>query len=429
MLGACVLGAGAEGYQVNTLSARQLGMAHTGTALKLGAESQFFNPAGMAFMTDRVQASASLNAIFATATAKHEGIEYKTDNTASTPFSAFAAFSIFDNFKAGVSLYTPYGSSINWTDNWPGAVVSQSVKLQAFTMQPTLSWRVTPRLAVGAGLTLTWGNVDLHKGLISARQLDGLLTSMGLPAGGSQITPASVALKGNANVAVGYNLGAMYDFTDNFTAGVNFRSKSMLKVKAGETKVEYNISNEVIKNVISSKLDGISRTQFSAEMPCPASLALGASWHNSRVTTSLETQLTFWKTYKTLDIEFIGAPEFNQHLAKNYHNAWLVRAGAEWKATKRLDLRAGLMVDFTPVDKEFYNPETPGMTKVEPSVGLTFRPLDCLGVNLGFMYVAGLGEDNASYTSPNVLTQQPDKFTADYGVHSFVASLGLSFSF
>ena len=39
----------AEGYQINTLSARQNGMGHTGTALKLGAESMIFNPAGLGF--------------------------------------------------------------------------------------------------------------------------------------------------------------------------------------------------------------------------------------------------------------------------------------------------------------------------------------------------------------------------------------------
>ena len=36
---AAVMSASAEGYQVNTLSARQEGMGHTGVALKLGAES------------------------------------------------------------------------------------------------------------------------------------------------------------------------------------------------------------------------------------------------------------------------------------------------------------------------------------------------------------------------------------------------------
>lgn len=44
-------GVNAEGYQVNTLSARQMGMGHTGTGMKLGAESQFFNPAGFTHHT------------------------------------------------------------------------------------------------------------------------------------------------------------------------------------------------------------------------------------------------------------------------------------------------------------------------------------------------------------------------------------------
>ena len=48
-----VLSANAEGYQINSHSSRQWGMAHTGTALKLGAESMLFNPAGMASMNSK----------------------------------------------------------------------------------------------------------------------------------------------------------------------------------------------------------------------------------------------------------------------------------------------------------------------------------------------------------------------------------------
>lgn len=46
---ACILGNSvfAEGYQVNVLSAKQTGMGHVGTGMKLGAESMHFNPAGL----------------------------------------------------------------------------------------------------------------------------------------------------------------------------------------------------------------------------------------------------------------------------------------------------------------------------------------------------------------------------------------------
>lgn len=421
--------ANAEGYQVNTLSSRQLGMGHTGIGMKLGAESQFFNPAAMAFMTNRVEASASFNAIMPSATATIAGKDYKTDNKTSTPISAFAAFGIYDNLKAGISLYTPYGSSINWTDNWPGATLNQSVDLKAYTIQPTLSWRILPNLSVGAGLTLTWGNVNLNKGLISGPELDAMLAAMGSQYRFGEITPASVNLNGNAGIACGVNLGAMYDFSDHVTAGVNFRSKSMMKVKAGTTTVSYATDDPTILALLTSKLGGISKTDFSAEMPCPATLGMGVSWHNPKVTAAFDAQLTFWNAYKSLDINFEGASQFDQHLEKNYHNSWLVRGGVEWKTTPRLDLRAGLMVDFSPCDKDYYNPETPGMTKIEPTLGLTFRPVPFLGVNVAAMYIAGLGVDNASYTSTNVLTGQPVKFTADYRLHAFTASVGISLAF
>lgn len=146
----------AEGYQVNTFSARQEGMGHVGVALKLGAESNIFNPGALAFSDKTVDVTAGMSAIKSSVTANHNGTEYKTSNKVSTPFNISAAFRIYDNLYAGVSMYTPYGSSINWGDNWAGAVLNQSVDLKIFTIQPTVSWRLLPKLSIGAGLMVSW---------------------------------------------------------------------------------------------------------------------------------------------------------------------------------------------------------------------------------------------------------------------------------
>ena len=148
---AAAFGAYAEGYQVNTLSARQNGMGHTGTALKLGAESMIFNPAGLAFEEHAIDFQGSVTGIFAHATAKIGNTEYKTSNGPSTPMAFNLGFKVYDNLAAGVSFYTPYGSGIKWGDNWPGAVLNQSVDLKAFTIQPTVAWKILPGLSIGAG--------------------------------------------------------------------------------------------------------------------------------------------------------------------------------------------------------------------------------------------------------------------------------------
>lgn len=447
---AAVMPAMAEGYQINTLSARQLGMGHTGVAQKLGAESMFFNPAGLGFSNSTIELAGSFTGIKATATAiTPDGKKYQTQNGLSTPISFNAAFRIYDNLQAGISFYTPYGSGINWTENWPGAVLNQKVDLKAYTIQPSVAWRITPKLSVGAGMMLTWGSVNLDKGLVSPQTLDAVLAGLAMT-GASQMmgldpnyrfgstTPASVNLKGTSQVAVGLNVGVMYDISRQLTVGASFRTKMTMRVNAGEATVSY--ANEIARAVLESDLNIINSANFAAEMPCPYVLNFGLSYKpTARLTLAADAQLTGWKTYKQLDIDFLAEQldAYDQHLTKDYRNSWAVKLGAEYALTQRFDVRAGLMIDTSPVNKEYYNPETPGMTKIEPTVGLSFRPISRLSIDVAFMYVAGLGTDNArcDYTDllaakmPALGLSPIGTFEANYRVHALIPSIGLNYRF
>lgn len=451
--------ANAEGYQINSLSAKQIGMGHTGIALKLGGESMFFNPAGMAYMNKTLDLSGSVTGIMPTCTATVDGVDYETDNGVSTPIGVHAAFSIYDNLKGGIAFYTPYGSAINWTDNWPGAVLNQNVNLKVFTIQPTLAWAITPKFSVGAGAMISWGTVDLNKGLVTAATTDkaiGALKALQMlpaetPTFGTT-TPASVNLNGKADMVVGFNIGAMYNIDEQWTVGASYRSQMKMKVKAGDAYVKY--ANQVAQDILGESLDLINEANFKAEMPCPWVMGLGVSYKpTDRLTLAADARLTGWHAYKQLDIEFLAEQltSYNQHIPKKYKNSWCYSLGAQYAVTDRFDARLGLMVDTSPVNKNYYNPETPGMTKIEPTVGLSFRPLPELSIDLAFMYVAGLGVDNASceyndllgatmiqkLTAAGLPQQVIDgfgfkptgTFSADYKLHAFIPSIGISYSF
>ena len=359
----------AEGYQINSLSTKQIGMGHTGVALKLGAENMYFNPAGMAYMDKTLDLTGSFTGIMPTATATVDGKEYETDNGVSTPISVNAAFSIYPNLKGGIAFYTPYGSSINWTDNWPGSVLNQNVSLKAFTIQPTLAWAINDKFSIGLGAMVTWATVDLNKGLVSASTADNVINAMKtlgqLPASvGSfgSTTPASVNLNGKTRIAVGFNIGAMYNVNDRLTFGASFRSKMDMKVKAGEAHVSY--ANELAQTLTGETIDLINNANFKAQMPCPWVLSLGASYKPvDRLTLAFDARLTGWHAYKSLDVEFLDEQlvqkGLNQYIPKHYKNSWCFSLGAQYALTERFDLRAGLMVDTSPVDKNYYNPETP----------------------------------------------------------------------
>ncbi len=448
----CLLGAltaAAEGYQVNTLSARQLGMGHTGVALKLGAESMIFNPAGLGFSSKALDLTGTFTAVASQVSADVSGATYRTHNSISTPMAFNAAFRVYDNLQVGVSFYTPYGSSINWTRDWPGSVLSQKVNLKIYDLQPTVAWRITPKLSIGAGLMLSWGSVDLSKGLVSSSTMDRALGMMAATGISQQmgidpeyrfddVSPASVNLKGKSDLSVGFNVGAMYDVTSRLSVGASFRSKMQMKVRSGDATVSY--ANEIARAVLEKDLGIINAANFKASMPSPYVLTLGASYRPvDKLTLAFDAQLTGWKTYKELHIDFLSdkLSAYDQKLPKRYCNAWAFRLGGEYALTPRLDLRAGMMVDLTPVNKEHFNPETPGMTRLGPSAGLTFRPLPRLGIDVSFMYVAGLGRKDASCTYPDLLAASmpvlglpaEQTFRADYHVHAFTPSIGIRYAF
>lgn len=442
-----------EGYQVNTLSVKQEGMGHTGVALKLGAESMIFNPAGMAFMDKTLDLSASVSGIFSEASAVHEGTKYETSSDVSTPFQISGAFSIYDNLKAGVTINTPYGSGIDWTDNWPGAVLNQSVKIQVFNIQPTVSYKILPNLSVGAGLMIAWGKVDLDKGLVNPNTFNGVLAQNGLPTEmlfSSNASPVSVNLKGTAEVALGFNVGAMWDINDKFTVGASYRSKMDMKVKAGDAKLTY--ANQVAEQHLSS-LTNLNNANFKAQLPAVSVLSFGVSYKPiERLTLAFDAQLSGWSDYEQLDIEFAGLSAFDQHLKKDYSDSWAFRLGGQFAMTERLDLRAGFIVDTTPVNDEYFNPETPGMTRLEPCVGLSFRPTKNLSVDLAFTYIAGVAREGSNAYTDLVAAQAyqtalgsygqdaanqvaaalggiEKNFSAKYDITAFVPAIGLSYSF
>lgn len=292
---------------------------------------------------------------------------------------------------------------------------------------------------------ISWGNVNLHKGLVSAGSLNALqqlMVSTGqLPAVIHQFTttPASVILDGSSDLALGYNVGVMYDILPNLTFGASYRSKMEMKVAKGNAAVNYG--NEVARTLLGSTLDDISATNFAASMPCPYVLTLGLSYEpTSRLLLALDAQLNGWGTYKQLDIAFDGLPQFDQHLTKDYKNAWTYHIGAQYELTKRFDVRAGLMIDTSPCNKSYYNPETPGATKIEPSIGLSFHPIPRLSIDAAFMYVHGCRVNNAVGRYEDFIARSypaleqyfgisPEgTFTADYKVKAIIPAIGISYS-
>ncbi len=416
--------AAAEGYQVNNLSSRQNGMAHVGTAMKLGAESIWFNPAAAVYQTSKFDISFGITGVKCNGTfrtpidytgAKKQEV-YKTQNPISTPIYLYANYKATDWMSVGLAFNTPFGSSVDWGKSWAGAHQIQDISLAAYNIQPTLSFRIAKGLTAGVGMMVTFGNFDLSRSMlpVSADDPQNMALTAALPAlnpalqgvdlfAMAQGAPlASLGLEGSSKVGVGVNLGVMWDINEQWSIGMTYRSKIKMKVDDGSVAVNL-IDNPQIQGILGQMLPmvgfspaDIAKAKVKTELPMPATLTWGVSFRPApRWEFAVDLQYVMWSAYDKLDIAIdLPYSEVSSKPAmpplsseKNYSNTLCFRFGGQYKPCDWFAARMGFYADESPVDSNYLNPETPSMTKLGYSAGLTISPVKWFDIDLAYAYV------------------------------------------
>ena len=476
-------GASAEGYQVNNMSAKQTGMGHVGTAMKLDSESIFFNPAAASFQKSKFDISAGFTGILASCAYRSlptlandytSGPAEKSDNKLSTPLHVYFNYKPIERLSVGLGFFTPNGSSMRWSDQWSGAHLVQEINLAAYTVQPTVSYRICDRLSIGAGLMITWGNFDLARSMLSPTTITGLVQTMidptigqlqgalnaGYPLSDEQQamlqtlqgakgfleanrdrTLVLAKLQGNADVAVGVNAGAMWDITDQWSIGMTWRSRMNMQVGRGHATMKVDPTAAQLIAQLGQLSPGtqllppLDKGTFNAELPLPTVVTWGVSFRpTTRWELAVDLQWSGWSAYKRLDVNF-NEPELGIApilSVKNYSNTLAFRFGGQYRATDFLTARMGMYVDESPVDSNYLNPETPSMTKVAYTAGLSLRPMKCMSIDLAYCYVSSADPERTGsypiyqYGNPTQLTEV---FSGNYKLHANVFSIGVGFRF
>src|SRR5699024_10072943 len=140
----------AQAYQLNLQGTRQIGKASTGLAQPTDATALFTNPGSAAFLEENDVTFVISPAIsivqFTDATSNAEA---KADNPVETPFNLSAVFGNPEgDWRFGVSVYTPFGSTMQWEDNSPLRYETTKMSLLSISVQPTVSYKITDKLGI-----------------------------------------------------------------------------------------------------------------------------------------------------------------------------------------------------------------------------------------------------------------------------------------
>jgi long-chain fatty acid transport protein len=385
----------AGGYQVRLQGNKNTGMGLTGVGLNLGSSSVFFNPGALSMMKQKADFSLGASMILSGVAFEKSGTDYRaeTESKPGTPFYAYGAGKINDRWTVGLGVYTPFGSTTTWPEDWAGKLLIQNISLQAIFFQPTVAFKVSDKIGIGAGFVYATGKVSIERGL--------------------NYSPTSqVALEGNGS-NIGFNAGIFVQATEKLAFGVDYRSKIMMEVAGGTAS--FNLP-EVLYNTLPKE------NEFDAELPLPANLDFGLSFQASeKLMLAFELNWVMWGVYDSLKFSFKEKGELlNSSNPRKYKDSFIPRIGASYHVNDNLCVRLGGYYDPSPTSEEYFTPETVSLNTVAFTFGLSYMPTKNLSIDLSYLQTIGLKSER-SY--------DPEQFSGYYKTAASIPGIGISYRF
>ena len=397
--------ASAGGYQVTLAGQKNNGMGGVGVGLSLDQAAMFYNPGALAMVRDRgvqlgVNATLARNAFIAEGGSQQRVLR----NSTVTPFNFYAGFGPTEGkFRAGIAVYTPFGSKLQYANGWEGRTSLTDITLEAVYVQPTFSYAITDQLSIGAGLMiLAYGSVNLQRDIP-------LPDSFG-----------HIELDGKAENKIGFNAGVFFKPSDKLSLGISYRSKIDAQVKDGDV---------TFSNVSPSFTSRFEATKFSATLPLPATTSIGIGvMPTEKLTIGLDVNFVEWSKYRTLDFTF--DKQINGSLVSSskrfYQDALTLRLGGQYKVTSGLTVRAGAAYDQTPVKDGYVTPETPDNDRLSGTLGASYA-FGKFGVDVSAQYVSILKRTQTTQELLNSGTT--DRIAGTYKTNIVIPGIGLNYNF
>ncbi|MBW1940513.1 MAG: outer membrane protein transport protein [Deltaproteobacteria bacterium] len=339
-----------SGFGIFTQGASALGQADAVVAHTDEPSAIFFNPALINDLPG-TQMELGTTLIFPSREFKSNltGTTSDGEDTVYYPSTFFISHSFNDTVSAGVGVFNPFGLGTEWDDDWEGRYIATQSEITTYTVNPVLSYRITPRVSFAAGVDFLWFDTTLKKKINLNPYPD-----------------AKQKFSGDGS-GIGYNLGILVNISDSISLGTSYRSK-----------IDVDIDGDASFNLPSPLLIGVfPNTGGKTDITLPQQVFAGISYMASdQLTLEGGFRWEDWSSFKELTIDLdqpIGG-QTSMTEFKNWDSTYAVNIGAKYKLNEVVSLLAGYLYSENPVPDD----------TVEPSIPDSDTHLFCVGTDMKF---------------------------------------------
>ncbi|MGE4372799.1 MAG: OmpP1/FadL family transporter [Xanthobacter sp.] len=350
----------AGAFGLNEYGAAGTGLAASGTAAgSAGLASMAFNPATLSEF-DGLQASATLSYIKPLI-----HVDAPTGNTddianGGRPVpAAQLSYQVNGRFWIGVSVDAPFGLMTDIAPELYTSYYGTKTEVVDINVTPTIAYKITDWLSIGAGLQINYLNTKLN----------------------SRLTPLMPEGYLNLNadgMSLGYKLGVLLKPFEGTVIGVGYRSE-----------VSPSLDGTLENNIPFPGLSGLvlpGRRDISLDLTLPAQLNVGLRQVlTPDFTLNMTYQWTNWSAFNRFIVSSDSGPVVPLNF--DYRDGWLVAGGLEYKWSAETTLRAGINYEESPITAQTRDPRLPDSNRIMVGLGGSYQYSKNLSFDFGYAHV------------------------------------------
>jgi long-chain fatty acid transport protein len=356
----------ASGFAIFEQGAKGMGFAGAFTA-QSDASSIFHNAAGIAFLKGKhLHLGGTL-------------ISPRGDFTGADPFPGASViessdvgllpvpvgdftWQVSEPMVLGLGIHVPFGLETRWENpgSYTGRFISKEAKLQGFSINPTVAYKLADRFAIGGGVDVRFAKVSLQRNVSAINPFTQQVADI-----------AAVELASGYETGFGFNLGVLAKPNDAVSLGFSYRHKVKVEFDGTASFTRIPTGNAQLDLLAVRALPG-AETPLTTEIEFPAIASVGVAWSSGDWTVEGDANWYQWSSFDTLPLTFPEEPQLSGTIQELYENSWQFRFGLERVLNDSWAVRGGYFYDQSPSPPESVGPLLPDADRHGAALGASW---------------------------------------------------------
>ncbi len=390
-------GVAAKAYDAGSAWNNPAGMTLL-TASEIDSGFQYFDP-GIRFQGENVV----------------NGVAVRGGNGGDAAFGAVTAgsesvWSYSPRLKFGLAVEGPFGLRTSYPTNFVGRYQTLVSAIEDFQIAPSVAYQLTPALSIGGGPVVSY---------FRARLTQAINTSIFLPSAGD----ATVDIRGD-DLAAGYNVGALYQFTPALRIGADYHSRIGQNVVGKQQATVPALLTQKIP-FVAAVVQALNQ-DVTTQIALPDYLTISGYYDVTPEWAVMATaQWTHWGLIKTLTV---NTPTSEEATPIGFRNTWMESAGINWRPAffPALMLQTGVLYDEGANTNATRGPRLPDEDRIGATGGFTYQLTPRMSLRASYLHEFPAGSNNVNYSNnfPNA-----GRLNGTFADNADVVSAGIAMKF